>query len=960
MRNLKRILSLAMASVMLVGMMVVGASAADFPDSDKIKNVDAVDTMVSLNIINGKEDGNFDPEGIVTRAEMAKMICVALNGGKDPNLGTSGGIYPDTKGNWAAGYIDFCANRGIVSGDDKGNFNPSNTVTGTEAAKMILIALGYNAETEGFVNNAKWDININVLASTVGLYDNVAINSSEGLTRDNAAQMLYDGMQATMVKYEMVGIINGNGVSQAVPVDPKDGKDTILKSKFDMVTAYGYMTGVKYDSKKDVYTYTITDKAAMGSDKIDQDTGVTLPNTIKSSKDFSALYGQQVKVFFKDDSDKTVYGIAANDSTVLVSSIGGKLPSTVKASDTSVKIDGTTYDLTGTAADIPVYNFNDTVNSPKTLDAQARKDIAAYAIALIDNDGDEEGDVLVVYPVIVAKVTFVGKDSITAGNISYKFDDCNIYDDVAKDDWVVITAEKNTAKGVATVVEAEVVSGTVDATRSGEVKLDGTWYTDASAKGGDSYSIGDEFELTVVNGYVYNAKAITSTTNVDNAVYVLQADDPGTGTKAGTQTVKLLFADGSTKVVNVDKVDAKVPGTLADVEEDKSNMVSANQLYTYATDKDGNYELTRIKSKDFDSKLEADGSTNGIKVDDGKATVANKNTNRFADDAVIFVVANNETKVISGKTVNSWKTAYTTSKDASVTTANAQKDQNILYSDKSNGFLYAKLGVLVLNVDKVPGANGEKAYGWVTDTSSLVKDGDDYYISMTIWNGEDEVTVLAESTKANSSIDSNTKVGDDANVKKGTPISFDDLGDGKIENVTSVKDKADAVTGYNDGKAIVFETAGDAEIDDDTVILYVDTANNDGVVGGSVGVAQEDALGNYVKNVYADVDVDGNVLFIIVDTTNNLDENESADIVADGTVFTAIDVDEGTATVANGKTVAEVITAAKAMDGVADADVVKSANDNAASTTLASGNILRITSTDGTFYSFTITVASAD
>ena len=39
MRNLKRVLSLALASVMLIGMMVVGASAAnydDFSDKDKI------------------------------------------------------------------------------------------------------------------------------------------------------------------------------------------------------------------------------------------------------------------------------------------------------------------------------------------------------------------------------------------------------------------------------------------------------------------------------------------------------------------------------------------------------------------------------------------------------------------------------------------------------------------------------------------------------------------------------------------------------------------------------------------------------------------------------------------------------------------------------------------------------------------------------------------------------------
>lgn len=67
MRNLKRALSAALASVMVLGLMVVGASAAsyeDFTDKAEIKNSEAVSTMVSLGVISGKEDGSyFDPAG---------------------------------------------------------------------------------------------------------------------------------------------------------------------------------------------------------------------------------------------------------------------------------------------------------------------------------------------------------------------------------------------------------------------------------------------------------------------------------------------------------------------------------------------------------------------------------------------------------------------------------------------------------------------------------------------------------------------------------------------------------------------------------------------------------------------------------------------------------------------------------------------------------------------------------
>ena len=82
MKNLKRVLSLGLASVMLLGMMVMGASAASFTDAKDIKNTEAVNLMVALNIIKGKDTGAFDPKGNVTRGEMAKMITMILFGGE--------------------------------------------------------------------------------------------------------------------------------------------------------------------------------------------------------------------------------------------------------------------------------------------------------------------------------------------------------------------------------------------------------------------------------------------------------------------------------------------------------------------------------------------------------------------------------------------------------------------------------------------------------------------------------------------------------------------------------------------------------------------------------------------------------------------------------------------------------------------------------------------------------------
>ena len=208
MRNLKRALSLALAAIMLIGMMVVSASAAgfdDFSDKDEIVNKDAVSMLTILGVINGKEDGSFfDPAGNVTRAEMAKMIATVLNQGADVDglyVGMNTGL-TDVKGHWAESYINYCYSLGIIAGRGNGKFDPAATVTGNEAAKMLLVAAGYDAQLEG-LTGADWAIKTASLASTLGIFDNLSVATSDPLTRDNAALLIYNALDIEMIqKYE--------------------------------------------------------------------------------------------------------------------------------------------------------------------------------------------------------------------------------------------------------------------------------------------------------------------------------------------------------------------------------------------------------------------------------------------------------------------------------------------------------------------------------------------------------------------------------------------------------------------------------------------------------------------------------------------------------------------------------------------------------------------------------------
>ena len=204
MRNLKRALSLVLAVVMVIGLMVVGASAVsynDLTDKDEIVNKDAVSMLVALDIIQGKPDGSYAPTENVDRAQMAKMLSVIMNKGVDnsalyANMDTG---LTDVTGNWAEGHINYCYNTGIIAGRGNNTFDPSATVTALEAAKMLLVAIGYDPTIEGFTGS-DWALNVSVRADAQGIFDGFTKDLTAPLNRDDAALLIYNALDVEMIQ----------------------------------------------------------------------------------------------------------------------------------------------------------------------------------------------------------------------------------------------------------------------------------------------------------------------------------------------------------------------------------------------------------------------------------------------------------------------------------------------------------------------------------------------------------------------------------------------------------------------------------------------------------------------------------------------------------------------------------------------------------------------------------------
>ena len=250
MKNLKKVLALVLVVAMMASF-AVGASAA-FKDADKITYTTAVDVLSGLGVINGYADGTFRATDSVTRGAFAKMTAYVMNGGV--NAAASYGTYAaasfkDVAANSTFGNaIGYCTNKRIISGYSDGTFRAGNKVTGVQAAKMLLGALGYDSKIEGYTGSA-WAKNVLADAEDAGLFKGMgAVDLTQPLTREAAAQMIWNALQATMVKYAVGGVtittpdgttVN-TGASAAEPVmtGNVNGFGTTKLTTLEMVEKY--------------------------------------------------------------------------------------------------------------------------------------------------------------------------------------------------------------------------------------------------------------------------------------------------------------------------------------------------------------------------------------------------------------------------------------------------------------------------------------------------------------------------------------------------------------------------------------------------------------------------------------------------------------------------------------------------------------------------------------------------
>ena len=663
---MKKFLSLVLALTMMMSLVTINAGAAEFTDDEDITYDEAVAVISEIGVVNGYEEGDFKPQNGLTRQAAAKIICNLILG---PT--TAAELHADTApfsdvpvSNDLSGYIAYCAKEGIISGYADGTFRPSAGLTGYAFMKMLLGALGYKAEQEGYTG-ANWSIQVAKRAMNIGLKDDLVgdFNGVKAVTREEACLYAFNTLKATMVEYDKNSTVTVGNITIKEQSDAKDmantGKtDGNIDKDGKMQFAEKYFTDLKMFSATDDFSRPATQWKIKAEEvgKYTDTPNLTYTKAVKAGDIYKDLaLGSTI-----DKKDVTVYinGEKAEDASVALK----------KGSDSKIGKDyltknGNTYSTAKNGVLTEVFYDKDDdsviITQVVTYVGQINKSVKATsskdAYVVIDQlpmDGPNAN-------VMAVPSDLTGKT--VSGTLEFETNESY------EDDAYVLYTYSQTADEVKSLAVAEKVEGYVSQTinksndkdENNGLTLAGTSYKMSAAYSGEE--LGEisvkEDHTAYLDQYGY-AIYVEEVEEIGNYALLVNVADKGTfvGKKA-----ELVFTDGTTKVVTAEKDYSKVSNLKLDLDgdgdydkddqkiwDDRTSPITgalkAPVIVTYKVDNDGVYTLKAVAVAktsyvDADSKLVMTNDKAGITVqaDTNKESL---NTSKVtANSATQFVVA---------------------------------------------------------------------------------------------------------------------------------------------------------------------------------------------------------------------------------------------------------------------------------------------------------------------------------
>ena len=735
---MKKFLSLVLALVMTMSLVTVSAGAKDFTDSTKINYDEAVAVMSAVKVIDGYTDGSFNPSNTLTRGAAAKIICNLILGPTTASaLVADAAPYSDVPTNHTfAGYIAYCQKEGIISGYADGTFKPANSLTGYAFMKMLLGALGYKAEQEGYTG-PNWSINVAKRAMNIGLKDGLIgdFNGVKAVNREEACLYAFNALQATMVEYEKnstvtVGNITIKDTSDAKEMKNEVAADNTIKRDGKMQFAEKYFTDLKLEE---------------GSDDFGRPA-----NTWKVKKDEVGTFanrGDLVATYTKKATKADIY--SAVGKTVYDDLTDTKDPATLTVWFDGVKTVVKTADVDSYIEKNNSGKSNDTANGDLTevyVDDDNNVTIVTVRTyvfqAAADYDSKKE-------QINLTTDSTKYDTDITLDSRTVSLDDYAVIKDLKEDDYVLVTAVVNKAGKyeIKSVEKAETKTAEVTGYKYQDSVTAGsdTYKYSATAKkdGGikdTQYNVGKQATL-VFDKYGY---IIAIEESVVLSDYVFIEKFGSTSSLNSKAVANAVFPDGTDAEIVVKEAfdgtkQETVKSTIAGWGTSKAGW------YTYSKNSSDEYTLYNIESKYAEAvgkytfvspKLEV--SKNSVVAPFQSATIT-----ETKGAALTSVLANDDTVVIVNDTKDDC-TVYTGVKNfPGITLTAAGSTAKVYTIHKTSGYaslIYIDVtGSATITGDK----NSNLVYVLSYDGKYVTTDNETLY-KYTVLDGEEEVKVEAD------------------------------------------------------------------------------------------------------------------------------------------------------------------------------------------------------------------------
>ncbi len=311
MKNLKKVLALVLAVVMIMSVVTV-ASAKTYKDADKEAYktyADAIDALSSLKILDGFEDGEFKADRTFNRAQAAKIVAIVHNAATNGKIKDQTAIsalysnaqnpFVDCNTSWALPYINYCRITGLADGMTATTYAPKRELTGVQWLKLMLTTLNFDTAKEGYTGTG-WDVNVLNRANEVGLTAGLADDwkAIAPIKRGEAAQILYNALTKYLVEY-------GQLIKNNYDTTGKYYKTAFISN--EQVAQSGYTLGAKMgitieratdDFRRPGYAWSYGSWAAFYMDKPvnTYTTAVTACDILKNDMKVSETSGKSVKL----------------------------------------------------------------------------------------------------------------------------------------------------------------------------------------------------------------------------------------------------------------------------------------------------------------------------------------------------------------------------------------------------------------------------------------------------------------------------------------------------------------------------------------------------------------------------------------------------------------------------------------------------------------------------------------